>query len=257
MVATLTAADRQSPGVHEHRYLRWAGVLGLFPLAMFIAAMFMSRFPYPGNNVDGHEYVDYMLHNRTGELQGILASGYALILLTVMMLLAIVYMKRAGRLTVSGLTMITTMVISAALYMMASGLFAAATLYIRGYPTFGSAPQDYRLMTFVWDAVNVIYWLGVLVRGLAWAALAVANRSFPLLPRALGGWGAAAVAAVNLVCVGALFVPTGPWGPSGVYITFIAEGAAEGWILVTAVYLLRATRRMAAGSSDPLPQVTD
>ena len=71
------------------------------------------------------------------------------------------------------------------------------------------------------------------------AALASANRAYPVFSHKLGTWGAYAVAACNLASLGLLYVPTGTWSPSSVSNLALQIGSVYVWISLTAVSLLR------------------
>lgn len=234
---------------HERRNLRLAGYTGLFPLIVFCALVALGRFPYPEDNVPGRKLITYVLPHRTGELQTIMWGCVLMAMLVFFVLLAVAYMRRAGRPTASSLAIITGMAAYATLELAGLGVYAGVVLWARGDPSFGSNPADLRLITFAWGSSNVMFVLGALPLAVTWTALAAANRADPLLPRALGGWCAGAVAAVNVGCLGSVFVDTGRWSPTSIYELVLQMAPIFGWMIVAAVALLRMTSERASAGA--------
>jgi hypothetical protein len=227
--------------MQEQEYLRRAGFAGLIPLVAMIVMFAMGRFPYPDNNHDGREYLSYMLPHRGAEIQAILAlviNGAALLFI---LLLALSYRERAGRVTPAGMVMISGMTIYTAASLVSAGLYLTIVQLGRGYASFGESAEDLKLIAFAWGAANTILGIAGPVLAMVWAAIVRANQAFPLLPRVLGVWCAAAVAVVaTVVALVSLFIDSGPWGPGSSYSTGLILGSTFVWILATSIVLLRA-----------------
>ncbi|MFI1801133.1 hypothetical protein ACH427_27805 [Streptomyces sp. NPDC020379] len=227
----------------EQMCLRWSGYIGLTPLLLLLVSVGGRRFPWPNDNVEGGVYASYMLPHRTAEIQSVIGMGMVLGLLMWTAPLVVVYMRRAGRITLSTLTLICGSVLSLALFTVSIALYLGIVLFARGYPGFGSNPADHRMITLAWLLMNCCYFVGEIIRGVACIALVTANRATPVLPKSLGTWGAGVVAVVSILCSAFAFVATGLWSPGSTASLMIVEGVTLAWVLATSLWLLRATHR--------------
>ncbi|MCI3928095.1 hypothetical protein [Streptomyces sp. AN091965] len=231
--------------MNERTVLRRAGLLGVIPLIVVGVALIMGRFPYPDDNVDGHEYLAYMLPRRLGEVQAILWSVLALSAVMFVAVLALAYrqnethVQREKGVALSRVAMVAGAVMFAVLQFVLAALYEGATLFARGYPGFGSDPSDTRLITFVWGVINSTYTLSCLAMALVFLAIASANRASPLLPRALGGWAAITVAVVNVAAVGSVFVTTGKWSPGSICALGLQAAPTFLWMATAGAVLQR------------------
>ncbi|MFE5853482.1 hypothetical protein ACFQ61_09750 [Streptomyces sp. NPDC056500] len=231
------------PDTVERRHLRAAGIIGIFPLAGVVIVLALGRFPYPDNNRPGHEYLDYVLPRHAAETQGIVWSAMVVTMLAFIALLAVAYMRRAGRITATAMSMIASMAVFAATSIVNLGMYMGLVITGHGYAGFGVSATDQTMVTFAWNTVNAVYAIGAVLAAMTWAAIAVANHRHAVLPPALGTRGAAVVSACNAATVGLLYVSTGPWSPGSV-LWFGLQGLPTfGWTLIAAVFLLRTTRR--------------
>lgn len=231
-----------SEQISEGRHLRVAGWLGIFPLVGTTVMLGLGRYPYPNDNVDPRQYVTYMLgHHHLAEIQTILWVLAIAAMLVFVAVLAAAYIRRAGRVTASGLIMIAGTAVYAAASIASIGVYMAVVLWMRGFPSFGANPADARLVAFGWDILNMGYFVCQGIVALIWVAIAVANRSHPILPRALGSWGSGLVVAINLGTLGCLFVDSGTWSPGSAAQFSLQAAGTFGWIAVAAVTLLRST----------------
>ncbi|MFJ8477011.1 hypothetical protein [Kitasatospora sp. NPDC094011] len=226
----------------ERRYLRTAAKLGVaLPLGPLIMVA-IGGIPYPHDNVDGQTYVDYMFPHHIGELQTYVYLFYSAVMLAFVILLAAAYMQRAGRVTASGILMVSGITAYIGTQMAVVGFYMGILLWGRGYPSFGSDPADLRLISFVWGTLQVIYLASAVLAGVTWTAVALANRTPQLLPPVLGTRGALLVAAVQFAVLGTLFITRGPWSPGSILQYTVQTLASFLWITATSVFLLRKTR---------------
>ncbi|MGA5135330.1 hypothetical protein ACPCTO_36730 [Streptomyces olivoreticuli] len=234
MTEQLTASAR------ERRHGRWIGLLGLSPLSAAIVMLSLGRFPVPDCNLPGQVYLDYIA-NHTAEVQVIVTLAAAVTSLTFMTLLASIYTRLAGRPILASRLITSGITAYVAVSTVSVGGYAGIILLARGYPSFGTDPVDLKLITLTWDLGNATYALNGGVLAMVWIAIAVVNRTHPVLPRALGHWGAIFVAVINAASLGTVFIYTGPWAPSDT-ATFITQtGITYAWIATTGVVLIRSS----------------
>lgn len=236
--ATLTSSTP------ERIYLHRAGFFGTIPpIAAIIMLALAPTFPFPDNNMNGQAYLDYLLPHRTSELQSILWAIESVTIVMFLLLLATAYLRRAGQLVASGVSMICFAVAWLTVQMIVLGAGLVMALTPRGYPSFGNDPSELLLITYTWNMVNGMYAFGLFLLGLALIAVAVANRAHPLLPPMFGGWGAAAVGVLTIgITVGTLFISTGPFSPGGFLAFAVTQGSAILWAAAVSVVLLRTHR---------------
>lgn len=236
--------------MREQIYLRRAAYAGTVPLLAYAGLVALRPFPYPDNNRPGREYVDYIYPRHTAVAQSVISVIVVGLLLLFTVNLAQAYRERAGRTTAASTAMVTAMAAYAAIGVVTGGFYAAAGQLVRGYPGFGNAPEDFKLVTFAWVAGNTTYVLGSIPMAIVWMAIAWSNHSHPVLPRALGGWCAGAVATANLVSLGSLFIYTGPWGPGASFCLLVQGGSTYLWITATSLVLLRRPGRVPPSPAD-------
>lgn len=232
------------PRTTGRRHLRAAGIFGLFPLGGAVILLALGRFPYPDNNRSGREYLDYALAQHAAETQALTWSTVVGAMLAFTVLLAVEYMHRAGRATASAVFMIATMTAFTTASIINLGMYIGLVMTGHGYPAFGTTTTDQMTVTFAWNTANAVYAVSAALAAMTWAALATANHAHPVLPPALGTWGAATVSACNTASLCLLYVSTGPWSPSSI-LWFVLQGLPTfGWTLIAAMYLLRTARRL-------------
>ncbi|WP_157879966.1 hypothetical protein [Streptomyces natalensis] len=246
---TSNATDPTSPSASwaiERTHLRAAAFFGLCPFALTVFIIALGTFPYPENSLNAQLYIDYVLRNHTGEVDPLLWGVALGTMLVFVIHLAVAYMRQAGRVTASGLTMVACMVLTTGVSVIVMGFFGATAMFERG---FGTKPADLRFITFIWDTMDVAYNSSLVPLVMMWIAVIVANRRNPILPRALGLWGAAVAALANFIALGSVFINGGHWSAGGAYSFILHAAPTFGWVTITSVYLLRKTAKFAATPS--------
>ncbi|WP_321785366.1 hypothetical protein [Burkholderia pyrrocinia] len=223
----------------EHARLQYASIFSFVSILCFVILLAMRPFPYPDNNLDGHAYLSYLLPRYAAEWQTILATISSGSLMMFVSLLALAYIDRAGRLTLATLVMIGTSAGYLAIQSVAVGLYMTAALLARGYPAFGNDAIDYKLVTLLWNAANLTWAVGACFPGMAWLAIASANRNDKLLPGSLGGAMAIVVAIVNFASLFSVFVPTGRYSPGSAYQLLLQGGSIWLWSTVVSLWFWR------------------
>ncbi|MEU1824064.1 hypothetical protein ABZ502_16755 [Streptomyces abikoensis] len=229
----------------HHRHLRWAGYWALSPLVAFIAATAFGRIPWPNVEAGGRAQLDYGLRNHAAEWQSVLwyvvvTGGVGMFLI----LIAVIYMRRAGHPTMPGITMVTF----AGLWMALEGASCAAFLPFglmgRGYPDFGRTQSQLDVIAGMWDLSQVLATFGCMALGPALIALFIANRADPVLPVTLTNWGASTGAALALgfnIC-SSLFITTGPLAPASFATAVLSYASVLLWMTAVGAVLLNRTR---------------
>ncbi|NGO69892.1 hypothetical protein [Streptomyces boncukensis] len=237
MDLTVKAGEHQGLN-REQWYLRWTAIFGLAPLPLLVLPLSLGKFPYPANNADGQEKLNYILPHYRGEVGVICWLGLTVALMMFSILLAFAYITRARRVTASGVILIASASTFAAMNLIVSAAYAALPLLSRGKPAFGTGPADYTLVTFGWVTSNLTYLMSAPMMGMMWAAIAVANRTHPLLPRGLGGWCAVLIAVNANLWLASLFVRTGNWSPGSALQVVAQMGPILVWTTAVSVFLL-------------------
>ncbi|MDP9913629.1 hypothetical protein J2W27_005765 [Variovorax boronicumulans] len=233
--------------MNEQARLRYAGILGVTAPLCLVAMLLLRPFPFPDNNVEGRVYLAYMLPFHAAEWQvvlSLLAFGSGML---IVLLLALVYIERAQRITFSALVMIATSIGQFTMQALALATFIGIALLGRGYPAFGSHPADYMLITLLWNASNLVWTMSAAFPAMTWLAIASANRNHQVLPKLLGGALATTVGVINFASIAALFVPAGRWSPAGPYHFLLQSGTIWLWILATSLWLIWRGHRSARG----------
>jgi hypothetical protein len=236
----------KSPVTGDHlRRLRRAGIIAVavpIPLTA-VSVLIGRRVFFPDTNLGASVYLDYLVPHRTGEWQVITwplaAAGYAAVLI----MLAATYIQRAGRLTVSGLSIICGALVWVGMELMGSAVWMVNPLMSHGYPSYGTGAAA-NLVTFTWNLAQITYALGVLPLAAALIAVAVSDHADPIVPPATGGWAFPVIVAVLALAVTgrAVFIDNGRWTLGSPYAFFVGFGPAFGWIAVLGTGLLL-TRR--------------
>ncbi|MEV5380022.1 hypothetical protein AB0L26_29280 [Streptomyces nondiastaticus] len=237
MNSTVEADEHQRLN-REQRYLRWAAVCGLAPLPLLVLPLSLGKFPYPADDADGQEKLNYILPHHRGEVGAICWLGLTVGLMMFSILLAFAYITRARRVTASGVVLIASASAFAAMNLIVSATYAAVPLLSRGDPDFGTGPADYTLVSFGWVTSNMTYIMSAPMMGMMWAAIAVANRTHPLLPRILGGRCAVLIAANATLWLASVFVYTGNWSPASALQVAAQMGPILIWTTTVSVFLL-------------------
>ncbi|WP_172387776.1 hypothetical protein [Streptomyces sp. MNP-20] len=241
--------------MREATYLKRAGLFALGPFVLGLTSVLVGhKIHYPDNNANGLAYVDYLVPNFGGERQTVAWLALQCTIMVFFVLLALAYYERAGRMTPGILLMVTGITAFTTLQITMLGLFEAIPYTAREHPGFGTTAQDQRMLTFAWNGLALIIGLSMIMLAIACAAVYLSNRQYTVLPPALGGWSAAAVAAVSAgFSFESVFVRTGSWSVGSLYWVLAVCGTVFAWMAVTGITLLRAahaTRPAPAPSGD-------
>jgi hypothetical protein len=225
-------------------------IMGLVPLLGLVAMVISGNHRYPENNLDGHVYVDFLLEGHRGQLQVLIALTALIPTLLVILRLASAYTDAGAQHSPRAMTVFATL--ATAVHLVIAGLFTGLTIFVRGYANFGHNSSDFMFITLMWDVLNVMSAIAAAPLAVVWAAIAIANRKYPLLPRLLGEWSAIAVSAINATStVYPLFIYTGPWTGGSIGHYGIQAVSTYLWVAATAVTFLWSRHRRQQRRASP------
>ncbi|MEU7046500.1 hypothetical protein AB0A77_36385 [Streptomyces varsoviensis] len=237
---TATVDHGENIRSNKPRDLRWVALSAVIPTATLVPLVILCpALPFPGVNLNGQVYLDFVLPNHTGEMQALLIAAHAVSVFLFFLLLAAAYRRRSGDTATARSLMTGAMGCFLAMWAVVASIYLQIPLIGRGYPSFGSYPQDLKLITLCWNTANAILAFSAAPLVLAFGAVMFANRSCPLLPKFFGKWGALAVIVVNAGSLGCVFVYKGPWSVGAFFQFLVPMGFAYVWMLIVALALLR------------------
>ncbi|WP_030772208.1 hypothetical protein [Streptomyces sp. NRRL F-2664] len=220
------------------RLLRKVGWIALVPLpAMIIMIVLRRRIFWPDSNLEGSRYLDYAGYH-IGIAQTLIYTAVVFAIGAFFCLMALVYYRSTGALTPALLLMGAAAVTNAALALVSNLFYLLIPVTGNGFPEFGSDRMTQLLATYSWNASNFMYGLAAPALGVAFLAIAAANRRCPMLPPAYT-WAAAGTGALNIVSIGAIFSTTGPWSPGTVTHVALTLGPACLWLVAAGTSLIR------------------
>ncbi|MGW7518080.1 hypothetical protein ACWGJ2_21085 [Streptomyces sp. NPDC054796] len=234
-----------------HRYLHRIGIVALIPaLVTGVGLLNGGGLLFPDTNRPDDAYLDYVFPHRTGEVWVFVWNIAPLSIAAVLVALAALYSRRAGRPTFSGLFAVCCAAAWLAMECISSTTLGLISLMGRGYPSFGADETD-SMATLLWNLTTFVYAFGLFPLAGAMISLAVANRSDPILPKAVGQWGAA-VAAVNAVGVTgvSMFISHGRWSTGNPWSFYLGFGPVFVWLVVVGGVLL------SSSGQRPLPSLS-
>lgn len=231
--------------------LKWSALSGIIPAACLGAIyLYCPYFPYPDNNVEGQIIIDFLRARRDGEVQGILGALYATGFFLFLVVLANEY--RTG----SQGTALVRRVISGAgaayltVWLIAMACYSTISLLADGYHDFDSLASNRMLATTLFNLINVFLAYSSVPMACAAVAVMIANRSHPVLPSLLGGWGASAVAVINAGHLVTIFIHTGHWSPGSLYSLGVCSAVNCLWAACSGILLLRHSGTDIAGHTE-------
>ncbi|MBB5122938.1 hypothetical protein AF335_08885 [Streptomyces eurocidicus] len=229
------------------RYLRWAAFASFTPLISFAMSCSFGKLPWPDSGGSGREQLDYALKNYCAEWQAWLWFVQIAATTFILLVFATVYLQRAGRLTLPGLTLTGFAAAS-----MGSGIITGVTFLVigqlgRGYPGYGADPWELGTVETLWLLTNAFATVTSMSLGLAFIALMFANRADPVLPIRLTHWGAVIAATVTIGwnSISMLFITSGLFSPSSFGSAMFTYGAVLFWIMAIGGALLYRSREPA------------
>jgi hypothetical protein len=209
-------------GTKTDSSVRWIRPLCFAPiLSPVIVVFILGSFPFPGDNSPPEKILHYTLSHRTVEIQSLLWFVMLAAMLVVFLLLALAYHEREKRLTLWVLLLAAAATCFVLAQLMALAVYLVIPLFFRGFAASAPAPA---LADYSWDMANAIFTTSFVFGGLAWWAVFMANRSRPILPPALGRYGAAVVALLCFAGQSSLFFDSGPWSPTST-LSFLLTGS--------------------------------
>lgn len=221
-----------------------APLVGIIPaFTLLFIYVYCPIFPYPDDNVDGRVLADFVRARSAGEAMGIAAFLTAAFLFIFLMVITSKYREGRKDTTASRRVISCVSAANLALWAVASAVFTSMAMLADGYPNIGRSQSNLVIITTLWDLDNVLFTFSFPLLAIAAIAVIVANRACPILPPSLGVWGAAAVAAVNVLSVGTLFIHTGKWSAGSIYGFGVTAGISYLWVALSAIALTLRSRR--------------